>query len=173
MTRALLATLLLAAATPATTFAPATTGDLVRAARRVCCVKCEEVEERLEASGLVFTHVRLSLLEDLKGSGPTTEIRLRVVGGTAGGVTTKVEGLPRFRAGEESVLLLGAANAAGFPSVAHGARGLLRMRRDEEGRPYLRERVTGLDGLGEDRRVLLSDFREAVRRAVREDGAPR
>jgi hypothetical protein len=142
----------------------------------VCCVRCEEVEERLDASGLVFTHVRLTLLEDMKGAGQGSEVRLRVVGGTAGGVTTKVEGMPRFRPGEESVLVLGPPGPHGFPPVAHGARGHLKMRRDEEGRRYLAERPTGLEGLGEGRRVLLSEFREAVRRAVREEesrGAPR
>lgn len=169
MRRPLFGLLLLAAATPATTFAPATTEDLVRGAERVCCALCEEVEELLEPSGLVFTHVRLRLLEDMKGAGPGGEIRLRIAGGTAGGVTTKVEGMPRFRAGEESVLLLGRTNARGYPVVVQGARGVLRMRKDEQGRRYVADPVTGLDELREMRRVLLADFRGAVRRVAREE----
>lgn len=157
---------LLAATAPATTFARLNTADMVRKAERVSCVACVACTERRDPrSGIVFTHVTLQLLEDLKGQSPSGTIQLRYPGGTDGGVRTVVSGMPRFRAGEESVLLLGRANAAGFPVIVQARRGVIPLERDTRGRRYLGARVTGMKELSDPARVTLDAFRTAVKRS--------
>ena len=163
---------LAAALAPATTFSRETTQDLVLRARQVCCAACEEVEARRDpVSGMVFTHVRLRLLEDLKGQSPSSSIRLRIVGGRAGGVETVVAGMPTFRPGEESILLLGAANRAGYPVVLQARRGVLRLRRDKRGDRYLATPVSGIKELRGRQRISLDAFRGAVKRLARKERA--
>jgi len=155
----------------ATTLDPATTAELVRRAERVSCAKCESCEARRDPrSGLVFTHVRLTVLEDLKGRSPSSTLALRIVGGRDGSIATIVPGMPRFDPGKEVVVLLGKRNRAGYPVVVQASRGVHRLRRDEDGRRYLRGVVTGFEELRGKRRVSLDDFRAAVRRAGREEG---
>lgn len=165
MLRTLAAACLLAAWAPATTFPKSTTADLVAEAEHVCCARCEKIEARKDPrTGLIFTHVTLRLLEDLKGRSAGAEIRLRIVGGRIGNEETIVAGMPRFHEGGESVLLLGKTNRAGFPVVVQARRGVLHLRAGEKGERYLAERVTGLKELEGKRRVALEDFRGAVRR---------
>ena len=159
---------LAAALAPATTFSHETTGDLVVRARQVCCVSCEEVEARRDpVSGLVFTHVRLRLLEDIKGRAAASSIRLRIVGGRAGGVETKTLGMPTFRPGEESILLLGPANSRGYPVLLQARRGVLSLKRDKRGGRYVVTRVSGIPELRGKRHVTLDAFRGAVKRLER------
>jgi len=158
---------LLGAPAPATTFATATTKNLVDWSERVCCVRCEEAEPRRHRSGVVFTHVRLRLLENLKGRSDGVEIRLRVVGGRTRDAETRVPGMPRFEPGRECVVLLGKTNREGYPLVVAARRGVLDLERDEDGRLRLAGRVSGFPGLKGRTRVSLDDFRGAVKRAVR------
>lgn len=159
---------LLAGATPATTFERLTTLDLVHLAERVCCVRCESVETRLDpASGLVFTHARFVVLEDMKGRGEGSILELRVVGGEANGVRTVVAGMPAFRRGGECVLLLGKRNRGGYPVVVAAARGTIGVRRTKKGERYLARSVDGFADLPNDARVGVADFSDAVKRAVR------
>ena len=159
---------LLAGATPATTFDRATTLDLVHLAERVCCVRCESVETHLDpASGLVFTHARFVLVEDMKGGGKKGVLELRVIGGEAAGVRTIVSGMPRFRKGGECVLFLGKKNRGGYPVVVQAARGSIGVRRTKKGERYLARPVDGFADIKGHARVGLADFSEAVKRAVR------
>jgi hypothetical protein len=159
---------LLAVPAAATTFPPSTTEDLVRAAGCVCCAVCESVEARQDPrTGLVFTHARLRLLEELKGRADAS-IVLRVVGGRAGDVETRVEGMPAFVPGGECVLLLGPANRDGYPVVVQAGRGVLHLDRDDTGGRRLRTPVTGFEELRE-ARVGLDAFRTAVKRCVEEE----
>ncbi len=165
---------LFAGATPATTFQRLSTRDLVNMAERVCCVRCEGVEQRLDArSGLVFAHVRLRLLEDIKGRTEGSVVELRLVGGRVGNVVTDVVGMPKFKRGGECVLILGKKNRLGYPVVVQAGRGAFDLRRDKQGRRHLTRAVTGLPGLPDDRRVSLDAFRDAVKRVVRDRKAPR
>ena len=161
---------LCAGAAPATTFSKTTTRDLVNMAERVCCVRCEGVEQRLDsASGLVFTHVRLRLLEDMKGRTEGTVVELRLIGGRAGTAVTEVDGMPKFLRGRECVLLLGRRNRLGYPVLVQARRGVFELKRDKEtGERHLARIVTAMPGLPEARRVTLDRFREAVKRIVRE-----
>jgi len=157
----------------AMTLPEATTERLVRDAVCVCAATCETVEARRDPrTGLVFTHVRLRTLEDMKGRSGG-EVRLRVVGGRDGDVETRVDGMPRFRPGGECVLLLGPANREGYPVVMLAARGVLHLARDEDGGRYLRTPVTGFRDLPEDARVGLDPFRAAVKRCLEDAGGVR
>ncbi|MDH3590284.1 MAG: hypothetical protein OER88_00285 [Planctomycetota bacterium] len=165
-TRAAAILLALAATGFATTFSRATTADLVRKAQRVCCVRCESVTMRRDArTGFVFTYTTLRVLETMKGSASEKKIRLRIIGGRADGVETKVAGMPVFRRGGECVLLLGKKNRAGYPTVLQAARGALALRADKKGRRYVRGFVTGFADL-RGPRITLDALRTAVKRAV-------
>ena len=167
---ALVAAALLAVTATGTTLPSSTTGELVLKATRICCARCESVEVRRDPkSGLIFTHVRLRPLEDLKGGGDSSTIELRIVGGEVDGVKTVVAGMPRFRPGRESILFLGKKNRAGYPVVVEARKGVLDLRADKRGRRMLRARVSGLEDLGRKRDVSLDDFRGAVRRVLEEE----
>jgi len=163
----LLAFLLVAPPLTATTFERVTTAELTRRAERVCVVRCDSCRaERDRRSGLVYTVVRLRLVEDIKGRSAGSTIELRLVGGEADGVRTVVVGMPRFRAGEESILLLGKRNRAGFPTVVAARRGMLRLGRDKQGARYLRDAVTGFEDLktAKAKRIGLDSFRAACKK---------
>jgi hypothetical protein len=161
--------LVMAAAAPGTTLSRETTADLVCCAERVCCAAVDSVESRRDPrSGFVFTHVRLRLLEDIKGSGAGATIELRLPGGRADGVETVAPGMPRFEVGREQVLLLGKRNADGYPVLLQATGGVLPLRKDREGRRSLSVPVTGMKELEGEREVSLDLFRSAVKRVVRE-----
>lgn len=164
---------LLAGATAATTYSRSTTNDLVHLSRRVCCARCESVEARLDpSSGIVFTHVRLRLLEDIKGRDPDGRgegsiLELRLAGGRAAGVETRVRDMPSFKPGAECVLFLGKRNRLGYPVVVQARRGAIDLRRGGRGERRLARTVTGFPDLDERRHVTLDEFRGSVRKAVR------
>jgi hypothetical protein len=160
---------LAAALAPATTLTRETTEDLVRRAQRVSCATCEHVEMRRDPRlGLVFTHVRLRLLEDLKGVSTAGTIELRIVGGRDGDVETVVAGMPRFKVGQEAIYLLGGRNRAGYPVVLQARRGVLPLRRGPREQRFLAARVSGIAELRGKRHVSLDSFRGAVRRIARD-----
>ncbi len=161
--------LLMAAAAPGTTLSTETTFDLIVQAERVCCAAVDSVESRRDPrSGFVFSHVRLRLLEEMKGRSEAPVIELRLPGGRADGVETVVPGMPRFEKGAEAVLLLGPLNRDGFPVVLQASGGVLALRADKTGRRCLCAPVTGLRELEGAREVTLDSFRTAVQRVVRE-----
>ena len=150
----------------AATFSKESTADLVLRAERVCCVRCERIEARRDArTGLVFTYVRMRVLEDLAGTGNGPTLDLRMVGGRAGNVETRVAGMPKFRGGEECILLLGKKNRAGYPVVLQAARGAIPLKKTKTGARVLGSFVTGFADL-KGPRVTLDSFRGAVKRAV-------
>jgi len=158
----------LATAVSGTTLPPTTTAQMIRDADRIVCAECESVEARLDPrTGIVFTYVRLRLLEDLKGGGEAS-IALRLAGGEVDGVRTVVPGMPRWRQGEECVVFLGTRNRDGFPVLFHAGRGRIPLRTDDEGRRTLGARVSGLGEISGRHGVRLVDFRGAVRRVLEE-----
>ncbi|MGQ0614871.1 MAG: hypothetical protein ACT4PV_14140 [Planctomycetaceae bacterium] len=157
----------LALAAGATTLEERTTCEMVARAERIACVACESVEARRDPrSGAVFTHVTLRLLEDWKGGGAGGVIRLRLVGGRDGPISTEVPLMPEFRPGEECVLFLGKRNDLGYDTVEFARRGVLRMEADETGARRFRDPVSGFSGLGGARRLLLEEVRTAIRGEV-------
>jgi hypothetical protein len=168
---ALVFALLLAAAAPGTTLSLETTADLIVLAERVCCAAVDSVESRRDPrSGFVFTHVRVRLLEEIKGRSEDPVIELRLPGGRADGVLTTAPGMPRFEKGAEAVLLLGPRNRDGFPVVLQATGGVLPLRADKAGRRCLCVPVTGLPEL-DGRAVTLDSFRAAAKRVLRDHAA--
>lgn len=159
--------LALCVAAPATTLPRASTREIVRDAHRVVCVECSSCVPRLDPrTGLVFTQVKLRVLETLKGEpeGPTLE--LSILGGEAGGRKTVVSGMPRFQAGRESVLCLKRRkDGAWLVSLAH--RGHVPILRDKKGQRHLGARVSGFKELAGPGRISLDAFRTSVLREVR------
>ncbi len=152
----------------ATTYSNETTAALAIRATQVCCVRCERVEpQRDPRSNLVFSIITLRVLETIAGThrGPT--LKLRLIGGRADGVETRVAGMPKFRVGGECVLLLGKKNRAGFPVVLQAARGAIPLRASKNGVRYVESFVTGFSGL-RGPRMTLDTFRAAVKNAVRQ-----
>jgi hypothetical protein len=161
--------LLMAAAAPGTTLSPDTTADLVVKAERVCCAAVDGVEARRDPrSGFVFTHVRLRVLEDVKGRMEGAFFELRLPGGRADGVETVAAGLPRFAVGQEAVLLLGPRNRDGFPVLLQASAGVLPLKADGAGRRRLAVPVSGFAELQAERPVSMDGFRGAVKRLLRQ-----
>ncbi|MEM8884173.1 MAG: hypothetical protein AAGD14_08905 [Planctomycetota bacterium] len=160
--------LVLALAAPmlsATTFERVSTAELARRSPRICAVQCVGCKpERDPESGLVFTRVRLKLLEDIKGRSPQRYFELRLIGGELDGKRTVVAGMPVFRTGGESVLLLGKPNRAGFATLVAARRGKLELTRDKKGKRYLKRRIDGFPELTGKRRVALDELRTSIRK---------
>ncbi|MHC4940214.1 MAG: hypothetical protein ACYTHK_14810 [Planctomycetota bacterium] len=172
MLRTLSAIVAFAALLSATTFENVSTAELSRRAERVCAVKCESCKpEKDPQSGLVFTRIRLRLLEDMKGRSAGSVVELRLPGGELDGVKTVVEGMPHFRPGDESVVLLGRTNRLGCATLVAARRGVLRIARDGKGQRFLKDPVSGFESLEGKRRVELASFRSAVKKQAKRKGA--
>ena len=143
------------------------TSDLVAALGQVH-FGVAAVEARRDArSGFIFTYVKLRLIEDLKGRSASTTVNLRLIGGKVDGIELVVVGMPQFKKGGESVLLLGKTNRAGYPVVMEARRGTLPIVRDKKGKPYLSGRITGFNDLKG--RVSLDAFRTALQRQAKKE----
>jgi hypothetical protein len=159
--------LALCAAALATTLPRVSTRDMVRDAHRVVCAECTSCRPRLDPrTGLVFTQVKLRVLETLKGAPEGATLELSILGGEAEGRKTVVSGMPRFAAGRESVLLLKRRkDGAWLVSLAH--RGSIPILRDKKGVRHLGTRVSGFKDLAAKKRISLDAFRISVLREVR------
>lgn len=118
--------LLAGAAAQATTMVRAELEDLASAATLVVRVKCLGTESRWE-QGRIWTFTRFETGETFKGGAPR-EITVRLLGGRVGHLTARVEGIPRFEAGEETVLFL-EPTEFGDLTVTSWAQGTFRIRR--------------------------------------------
>lgn len=92
----------------ATTVIPPTFQELVSRAQAI--VRAEVVGIRCERvpygnGSVIHTYVTLEVIKVLKGSADAT-IELRLLGGTVGEDTMKVEGMPDFAVGDRSVLFI-------------------------------------------------------------------
>lgn len=125
----LVAVLLLLATPPgqATTLARLSLDDLVAASSVVARVQCLGNESRWEA-GEIWTFTSFEVLETMKGVVPRL-VTVRLPGGRAGHLISTVEGVPRFRPGEEAILFLERTRAGDF-SVLSWVQGTFRIRRD-------------------------------------------
>jgi hypothetical protein len=110
-----------------TVFAPMSTEDLARAAVAILRGRCvgSIVEMR---GGEIWTVTSIEIHETWKGDVPRV-VRVRLLGGRAANITSHVDGVPQFRAGEDVVLFL-SRSASGDFSVLSWAQGTFRVRRD-------------------------------------------
>jgi hypothetical protein len=118
---------LVAASAAATSLARMSLGDLARTARTIVRVRCLGSESRWE-KGEIWTFTRFEPLETLKGSAPQPLV-VRLIGGRVGNLASVVDGVPRFRPGEEVILFL-ERTRAGDLSVTAWSEGSFRVRRD-------------------------------------------
>jgi len=99
----------------------------------------------VDADGTIFTEVEIECFEVLVGKPMTHRVITRFYGGTAGGRTLVVPGLPRFRPGDEAVLFLSPENDAGYRFPVGLGQGVFRVARDEAtGAAVCRQEVAGL-----------------------------
>jgi len=94
-----------------------TTPKLVELSNRIVLAKCSAVEVREGTGGNIFTFSNFNVLQVIKGSMPTKEFRLRLLGGRIGNIEVDHSGIPQFAAGEEVVLFLGQNNQEGYPTI--------------------------------------------------------
>ena len=125
----------------ATTLKRMSIADLSRAAGVIVRARCAGNSTRWEA-GEIWTFTTFEVREIWKGSAPA-QIAVRLLGGTAGNLTSTVSGVPRFASGEEVVLFL-ERTAAGDFSVVSWVQGTFRIARD---------RVTGDETVTQDTAV--------------------
>lgn len=126
----LLLTLVRAAA--ALTLLPATLDDLIGRAARVDLGRVVEVESAwTDDRRTIESRVTLELLESLKGA-PATRVTFAVPGGTAGGLTVAIPGVPVLREGDVLVVFL-APSTVTLPRPVGLSQGLLRVQADAAG----------------------------------------
>ena len=101
--------------------------DLSRAAHTVVRARCVANSARWDA-GEIWTFTTFDVEEIWKGS-PHAQITVRLLGGTAGNLTSTVSGVPRFAPGEELVLFLELTPAQDF-SIVSWMQGTFRIGRN-------------------------------------------
>jgi hypothetical protein len=162
---------LLAGSAGATTLLRMDIHQMTAAAAWVVRARCIASESRWE-QGHVWTFTRFEALETLKGRGPA-QFTVRLVGGKAGSLTSTVEGVPRFRPGEEVFLFL-TATPVGDHTVVGWAQGTFRVQR-EAGRETVMQDTAGATLFdpatreftrGGARGMPVSELRRAVAAAV-------
>ena len=161
-----------AAAVQATTLVRMDLDQLTATASTVARVRCLGNEVRVEG-GEIWTFTYFEVLETLKGSAPR-EITVRLLGGRIGGFVSTVDGVPRFREGEEVFLFL-EPTRAGDLSVTSWVQGTFRIERDNLKQELVTQDTSGLAVFdpatrqfrpGGIRRLPMEEFRQRVRAAV-------
>ncbi len=108
MSRRLLALccVLIVASAWATTVIPQTIEQLARNSSDVVEAQAIETHPEWNAEGkIIYTVTRFKVMKGLKGSAPS-EVVVRQMGGSLGGVTQKVAGIRHFTVGQQAVLFL-------------------------------------------------------------------
>ncbi len=176
----LVAVMLLAiAAAQATTLRRMTLDEITATASMVARVRCVASHARAER-GEIWTFTDFETLEALKGS-PPAQFRVRLIGGRLGSLKSTVEGVPRFRDGEEAILFLepAAGGSTAAPTnewtVVSWVQGTFRVHRDPHGDANVTQDTSGLTMFdpatrqftpGEIRNLPIAEFRQRVATAA-------
>ena len=123
-----IALLLVALTARASSLARMSIEQMTRASSLIVRATCISSATRWQ-DGEIWTVTLFSPEDVWKGSAPGA-IDVRLLGGTAGNVTSTVEGVPRFRQGEEVVLFLEPTKYGDF-SVVSWIQGTFRVARSE------------------------------------------
>lgn len=134
----LLSVLAFVATAHATTLRRMTLEEMTASASAVARVRCTG-NEVLAERGEIWTLTSFETVEVLKGA-PPAQLRVRLIGGRLGSLKSTVDGVPRFREGEEVILFLEPA-ASGEWTVVSWVQGTFRVRRDA---------ATGREGVTQD-----------------------
>lgn len=145
---------------------------LARSAELIVRARCRATETRWE-SGSIWTFTEFQVLEIFKGASPQI-LRVRLPGGRTRNMQTRVDGVPQFSLGEETVLFVERTSAGDF-GVTSWAQGTFRVIRDNSGEVRLtqdtshfavfdpRARRFSSTGI---RNVPMSDFRRMLSDAL-------
>jgi hypothetical protein len=125
-----LAISLAASAITATTLARMSVAQMSQTAPVIVRARCLAKSTRWDA-GEIWTFSTFAVEEVWKGS-VAAQITVRLLGGSAGNLTSTVAGIPRFRPGETVVLFL-EPTARGDLSVLSWQQGTFRVRPDPRG----------------------------------------
>jgi hypothetical protein len=116
-----------AATAGATTLLRMSLAQISQTAQVIVRARCEGNFTAWDA-GEIWTFTTFQVEEVWRGSLPVPQIRVRLLGGRAGNLTSNVSGVPRFRAGEDVVLFLEKTPRGDF-SVVSWEQGTFRIRR--------------------------------------------
>jgi len=94
----------LAVVANSTTLAHMSLEELAHHATAIARVRCTGTQSKWQ-DGEIWTETRFQVVEQTKGILPAT-VTVQMIGGTVGHLTSHVEGVPTFRAGEEAYLFL-------------------------------------------------------------------
>ena len=123
----LLPTHLLLPVARATTLARLSVEQLAAGSDAVARVRCVRSESRWE-NGSIWTVATVEIAETLKGNLPA-EITVHLPGGRVGHLTATVDGVPKFKSGDDAIVFLQRSSAGGF-TVAGWVEGTFRISRD-------------------------------------------
>jgi hypothetical protein len=101
--------------------------QITKTIARVRCVSNATTRD----TGEIWTVTTFDVQQTWRGSLPA-EITVRLLGGSSGGITSTVSGVPRFAVGEEAILFLEGTRQGDF-SVVSWEQGTFRIRRNASG----------------------------------------
>jgi hypothetical protein len=122
------ASVLACASVTPTTLAHMSVAKLTHVSRLILRARCVENSTAWDA-GEIWTFTTYEPAEVWKGSAQS-RVRVRLLGGRIGNLTSNVSGVPRFRTGEDVVLFL-APTARGDFSVVSWVQGTFRIHHDQ------------------------------------------
>jgi hypothetical protein len=164
----------------ATTLVRMELGELAGAASLIARVRCVSSASRWDG-GEIWTFTTFEVVETLKGSA-AGQITVRLIGGRVGHLLSKVEAVPRFQPGEETILFL-EPTRAGELSVSGWAQGTFRIHRDpQSGRESVTQDTSGMGMFdpatrefrpGGVRNLPLEEFKQGVAAALAWQGQGR
>ncbi|MEA2571455.1 MAG: hypothetical protein QOI24_3456 [Acidobacteriota bacterium] len=146
--------------------------DLIDRAHAIVVAKVIDTNVRFEEASGIVTVATLRVTEGLKGVATNDVIEVYEPGGTYGGMTTVIAGVPKLVPGERLLLML-RTRPDGKWAVMDLALGKFRFAHDESGQELLeREDISGWDSHlrpFEDSRRSAKEFLDFVRAQVRGD----
>lgn len=151
--------------------------QITKTIARVRCISNATIWD----SGEIWTMTTFDVEQNWRGTLPS-QIKVRLLGGKVGGITSTVPGVPRFSPGEEAVLFL-ERTQQGDLSVVSWEQGVFRIRRNNRGADESVTQDTASFAILDPRtrrmqmagisRMPLTDFRAEVENAIAEaEGKP-
>ena len=101
----------------ATTLMHMSLAQMAQTAKAIVRARCID-NATIEQSGEIWTVTTFEVEEAWRGANLPQRIAVRLLGGTAGNITSRVSGIPHFQPGEETVLFLEATSRGDFSIVS-------------------------------------------------------
>jgi hypothetical protein len=172
-----IALLAMCTAATGTTLARMSVAQMTHAAKSIVRARCLANYTAWDA-GEIWTFTTFEVEENWKGTPRDKQIAVRLLGGTVGGLTSTVSGVPRFVEGEEVILFLEPTTRGDF-SIVSWMQGTFRVRRDRaSGHESVTQDTAGFSTFDPTSRHFESSgihgtpliaFRTAIGAALRED----